>query len=353
MSDLELLVTLWPTFPHFERFATDSRLAGVRLNTAMVKAEEIGDALVKAQSIPNHVPLWFDVKGRQLRITEVIPNGENLEVILNHPIEVKTPAMVLFKAGEDYALLDKVVDGNHLIFSGGPKYMVYSGESLHIRDPSLKVNGPLFTENEIEKIRMAREAGFDRFFLSYVECQNDIEEYRKYVGDSQIIAKIENKKGLDYVANEYKKQENLAIIVARGDLYVEVDKPHHILDAMRLLISKDKEAYMGSRLMLSVIHNEVPSAADLSEIAWCYDLGYRRMLLCDELCLKEELLSRAVNVLDAFKNDYCTKYGPSAGNPKAVAHASPTNPVEGNEPGKKSLFAWVRDKLNPKYEQKG
>jgi hypothetical protein len=32
--------------------------------------------------------------------------------------------------------------------------------------------------------------------------------------------------------------------------------------------------------------------------------GYKNMMLCDELCLKEELLSRAVNVFQAFKESY-------------------------------------------------
>ena len=40
---LELLVTLWPSFPHFERFATDTRLHGIRLNSAMITAPEARD----------------------------------------------------------------------------------------------------------------------------------------------------------------------------------------------------------------------------------------------------------------------------------------------------------------------
>lgn len=304
MNNLEFLVTLWPTFPHFQRFAKDKRLSGIRLNSAMINADELDDELEIAKSIPNTVPLYFDIKGNQLRIREVIPYNDHLEVILNHPIKVETPTPVLFKAGEDSCLLEEVVDKKHLIFRGGPEFMVYEGESLHIRDPSLKVEGPVFLDYEIRKIEKARRAGFDKFFLSYVQKQSDIDQFREYVGDSQIIAKIEDKKGLEYVANEFKRKDNLNLMAARGDLYVELDRPHEIMNAMKLLIKKDPNGYVGSRLLLSLVDKSVPKCADFSDLAWLYDIGYRRMMLCDELCLKEDLMGRAVNVFDCFRDTY-------------------------------------------------
>ncbi|MBM3199858.1 hypothetical protein FJZ53_02885 [Candidatus Woesearchaeota archaeon] len=302
---LELLVTLWPSFPHFKRFAIDGRLAGIRLNSAMVNKYELDNELdIIKKEVPDHIPMYFDIKGRQLRVTESFPYPDHLELKLNHTISVKTPTIVLFKAGADYALMDRIVDGNHLIFEGGPKYLVDPGESLHIRDPSLVVTGPTILPVEVEKVEKAKKAGFDKFCLSYVEGKRCIDEFRDYVGDAHIVAKIENKKGLDYVANHFKKKPNLSLMAARGDLYVEVDKPHHILEALKLIISKDKEACAGSRMLLSTIRSPVPECSDFSELAWLYDIGYRNMMLCDEICLKEELLARAVNAFDAFRQVY-------------------------------------------------
>lgn len=306
MKDLELLVTLWPSFPHFKRFAVDGRVSAVRLNSAMVNKDLVGDELEIANSLMGCAPLYFDIKGRQLRVTDVYANNDHLELEINHPIKVKTPTMVLFKAGADYALLNEVVDGKHLIFEGGPEYLVYEGESLHIRDESLIVEGPTFLDFEIEKIEKAKKAGISKYCLSYAESKADINQFREYVGkEAEIIAKIENKKGLEYVAKEFKKEEGLSLMAARGDLYVELDKPHEILRALKLIIKKDPEACAGSRMLLSVINDPVPSCSDLSELAWMYDIGYRKMMLCDELCLKEELLARAVNVFDSFRKSYC------------------------------------------------
>ncbi len=304
MENLELLVTLWPTFPHFKRFAHDARLSGIRLNSAMIHKNILEKELETAQESAGQVPLYFDIKGRQLRVKHVYDNKENLELELSRPISVKTPTVVLFKAGADYALLKNIKNGTHLIFEGGPEYCVRDGESLHIRDSSLSVGGPLLLDYEIEKIEKSRKAGFTRYFLSYTESQKDIDEFREYVGDSEIFAKIESKKGMMYVANSFQKEDNLFLLAARGDLFVELDKPHHIMDAVRLIIEKDPEAGVGSRLLLSTIHDEVPSCADLSEMAWLYDIGYRKMMLCDELCLKENLLARAINVFESFRKDY-------------------------------------------------
>lgn len=304
MNELELLITLWPSEDFFKGFAFDKRISAIRLNSAKIDLNKLSKELEIIESLDGHIPLYFDIKGRQLRIKEVIPNSENLEIILNHPIEVKTPTPVIFKAGADSALLREVKDGNHLIFYGGPRFIVEEGDSLHIRDGTLKVKGPTFLPYEIEKIEMTRKFGFQRYFLSYVENQRDIDEFKEYVGDSHVIAKIENRKGLEFIAKEFKPQKMVNLMAARGDLYVEVTRPHQIMDAVKSIINKDKNAYLGSRILLSLVNESVPSVADFSDLAWHYDLGYKRFMLCDELCLKEDLVSTAINVFESFKRSY-------------------------------------------------
>jgi len=315
MKDLELMITLWPSFPHFHRFAQDQRLSGIRLNTAMVNSYELEQEFALAKSIKDAVPLYFDIKGRQLRVEESMPYKSHLELKINHPISVETPTMVLFKAGADYALLKEVKDDNVLIFNGGPRYLVNPGESLHIKHPSLKVFGPQFTPHEIDKIEKAKKAGFDRFFLSYTQCQRDVDEFREYIGNSELFLKIEDKKGLAYVANDFKKDDNTSLMAARGDLYVELDRPHQMLGALKLIAEKDPNASVGSRILLSAINDPVPSCADFCEMAWLYDIGYKRMMLCDELCLKEELLSRAINAFDSFRQTYAKEVMNNEGKP--------------------------------------
>ena len=306
MLDVNLSVTLWPSFPHFTRFANDSRISSIRLNSAQMSVPELDTELDKIRHMHLEMPLYYDIKGRQLRVTEAIPNEDYLDIRINHAIEVDTPTPVLFKAGADGALLSEVCeDGKRLKFRGGPTYLVRAGESLHIRDETLKVFGEQFTPIELEKIQKVRDAGFKHWFLSYVQTQEDVDEFRKLVGPDAIVnLKIEDKKGLEYVKHTFVKTPNNVLVLARGDMYVELDRPHEILNATKLLLAKDPDAICGSRLLLSTIHESVPSCADWNELAWIADLGYKNMMLCDELCLKENLLARAVNAFQAFKESY-------------------------------------------------
>ena len=117
MQDINLSVTLWPSFPHFPRFARDKRIASIRLNSAQMSVPELDHELEKIACMNLDKPLYYDIKGRQLRVTEWIQNDSYLDIRLNHAIEVDTPTPVLFKAGADMALLYKVLeDGKRLQF---------------------------------------------------------------------------------------------------------------------------------------------------------------------------------------------------------------------------------------------
>ena len=334
MLQANLSVTLWPSFPHFARFVHDARISNIRLNSAMMNAVELDVELDRIAHMDIDKPLYYDIKGRQLRVTEVVPNDDFLDIRINHPIQVDTPTPVLFKAGADVALLREVVeDGRRLQFFGGPKYKVKEGESLHIREPSLKVSGSQFTPAEFEKIQKVKAAGFRHWFLSYVQCQEDVDEFRKLVGeDATVNLKIEDKRGLKFVEERFVKTPNTNLVLARGDMYVELDRPHEILGATKTLVRKDPDAICGSRLLLSTVTDAVPSCADWSELAWLADIGYVNFMLCDELCLKEPLLARAVNAFQAFRETY-------ARSPEAAG--GPADPCAG--------YCSSRDELGDPY----
>lgn len=318
MPEIEIMATLWPEMDHYRYFARDSRIKGIRLNTAKASVETIAALTKQALDGSFGTPLYFDVKGRQLRVEHVDPCEDHLELDLNHPIAVDTPCVVLFKGGTDAALLDRVVDGKRLIFRGGPHYMVTPGDSLNIREPSLKVHGDLFTPKQLTFLEVAKSAGITRFMLSYAKTVKEMRELQNIVGkECEVIAKIEDQAGVDFAekafapfgefGKHYKfhsPSERFGILTARGDLFVELDKPHQILAATRALIRLDKRAILGSRILLSVTEEEVPSCADLHEIAWLLDVGYRRFMFCDGLCLNKEALDRAVNILETVAREY-------------------------------------------------
>ena len=347
-TSVNFQVTMWPDFPHFPVFAKDDRIQGIRLNSAMIEASEIGSKFEKRVKKAT-VPCWFDAKGMQMRIREVVcdHNHDHLEFILNRPVKAKTPFVVHFKAGEDAAKCVQIRNGNHFIFEGGPRYQVRSGESIHIRSPHEAI-GPVFLDYEIEKLEKIKAMNFNNYYLSYVYDQRHVDEFREIIGkDANLYLKIENQEGLKWVADKWKPQENTHLAAARGDLYVEVDRPHEIMNACKLIIQSDPDAIVGSRMMLSVVKppvksveffqyfkndyardaftdegydlikqaaenykamqpkcNPIPRCADLSDLSWLYDIGYRNFLLCDEICLNRKMLGTAVSIFDNFRSEY-------------------------------------------------
>jgi hypothetical protein len=301
---MQLHVTAVPSDPHFSWLVQDEFLAGIRMNGLLFKS---ADTEKQLSQIPANarVPLWLDAKGRQLRIEEAVYHKDHLELVLNHGLAgLELPHAIIFKAGEDWATVERMSDGNkrlHLRADGFPKYRVNPGDSIHFRDQKVVVNGSLFTANEKEKIQKVVKAGHKNFYLSYVEKQSDVDEFRELIGkDANLILKIESQKGLQFIANQFKKQPNTRLATARGDLYVEVPMPHNILDAQKLIIQKDPEAIVGSRMLLSLFNNNVPACSDMCELELLSLLGYKSFLLCDDLCKKGTALRRAIDTFEAF-----------------------------------------------------
>jgi pyruvate kinase len=318
MREIEIMATLWPEMPHYKYFAADPRLKGIRLNTAKAEVSTIRDLTRQAVDQSYGTPIYFDVKGRQLRIAKVDPREDHLEIELNHEVTIETPCIVLFKGGTDHALLVKA-EGKRLIFEGGPHYMVTPGDSLNVRAP-YEVHGDLFPEKQLYFLDVALKAGIKKFMLSFARNTEEIEELREIVGeDCEIIAKIEDQKGLDFIDEAFdwktgnggakwgtlysKKGRTLSLLNARGDLFVELDKPHEIIKAAKEIIRLDPRAILGSRILLSVTEEEVPSCADLHEVAYLLGIGYRRFMFCDGLCLNKDALNRSVNILATVAKD--------------------------------------------------
>lgn len=302
---MNLHITCVPSDPHFGEFCSDPNVAGIRMNGLLFRSSDLADQLSRIPSTAT-VPLWFDAKGRQLRVEEADYYPDHLELVMNHKLTgLSLPHPIIFKAGEDWAMVERI-DGKRLVLraDGYPKYRVKPGDSVHFRDMRMAIDGPLFTDDEKSKIEMAVRAGAKNWYLSYTENRYDVDEFRELIGsEANLVLKIESKKGLEFVARQVDwknahARTNLAC--ARGDLYVEVDQPHQIVAAQKLIVQIDPDALVGSRMLLSLFANNVPSCSDINELALLKSMGYKNFLLCDDLCKKGSALHRAVDTFTAL-----------------------------------------------------
>lgn len=271
-------------------------LKGIRYNTGVPVTDSKSQLLANFQNVIYPIEAWIDLKGRELRnIKEAVVPKDNLE--LNHQIEVDTPTALYYNEGRNSVLIDKVIDGNKIYirtpdnFSGNEFITFGKGCSLNIPDNSLKIKD-YFTESDKEYIEAAKKKNIHNYFLSYVESKSDMKSLYQLDPKANVYAKIESKKGLDFIQNEYHDfSGKVHLIAARADLYIELDKPHHILDALKKIIKKDPNAIAASHILESFMElDKIPNCEDICDLGFLLELGYRNFLLGDDICKHEEAI---------------------------------------------------------------
>ncbi len=278
-------------------------IKGIRWNTGAPTSDIKSRVLTNFQRNIDPIKGWIDLKTRELRIinSPTVPY-DYLE--LNHEIEVDTPTVMYYNEGKKVVIIKDVFDGNKLMvklpdnFTGKETIRFGEGASINIPDESLKVKRYL-TQTDKEYIEAAKHIGLHNYLLSFVESTEDIKELMKLDPNANIIAKIESKKGLHFVTNEYEQvKNNVRLLVARADLYIELNRPHEILKALRLIIKQDPTAIAASRILESFLDlKSIPLCADFTDLGFLLEIGYKTFLLGDDLCQNEESLLSALGAL--------------------------------------------------------
>jgi pyruvate kinase len=294
---MRAIVTAPPYATFLNEVAGHPLVCGLRLNTVMPMRGGPAEALRRLRSFDQ--PLWVDLKGRQLRVVgAAIP--PYTEVRISHPIRVKTPVDAFFSDGNERVRV-AAVDGDRLFLEDGPRRLVGPGESVNIVHPSLEIEGSL-TETDRAYLAAMRELGLRRVMLSYVESPADVEEVRGLLPGVEVLLKIETRRGLDY-AREHGAAHG-RLVAGRGDLYVEVLRPHRIVGALRDIIAADPQAVAASRIFDSLAHHPVPASADIGDLAFLISLGYRTFMLGDAVCLGRDSVLEALNLLEAVAGQF-------------------------------------------------
>ena len=297
------IVTMPPYAPFMAEVLRHPIVSGISLNTVMpVKESESLDELVKrlgGEAANAGKELWVDLKARQLRIaTYGVPPFT--EIQLSHRISVDAGAKAYFADGKESATI-AAADGNRLIMLEGPKRFVGPGESVNIPHHSLKVEGYL-TDTDKKYAEACTKAGLHSYMLSFVEGKADVDDFRKLDEKASVIAKIESRKGLAYVASEWSGEARL--MAARGDLYHELKMPHHIIRATQDILAKDSNAVAASRIFPSLAYELEPSCTEIGDVDNLLRMGYRTLMFGDDICMQRDSIISGLNLLKAMGEAY-------------------------------------------------
>lgn len=218
----------------------------------LVVGSEVALIAEETTQAPNTIPTTYAGI-----VNDVDPSNTNSKILLD---DGKLELKPLRK--ENNQLICQVVRGGTLTNKKG------------INLPGVNVSCPSLSEKDQSDIRFALEKGVDYIAMSFVRTANDIKQCRTLIQstgkDVPIIAKIEKPEALTDANMVPIIQEADGIMVARGDLGVEVDitqLPQIQKKLIKAANQLSKPVIVATQMLESMMNNSQPSRADVTDIA--------------------------------------------------------------------------------------
>jgi len=248
------------------------------------------------------VKMMLDLKGPRLRVGELPENGHELyhgeevifttnkqeegeEIILIDDLHLHNdikPGDPLYLAnGTIELLVTKIVDTKIYtsVINGG---FLFSRKAVNVPMTTLTTTG--ITDKDIEDVRFGLSQKVDYIALSFVQTAEDVEKLKTLVnGKAKIISKIERPIAVQNIDAIIKASD--AIMIARGDLGVEMpveDIPVIQKHLIRHAAWHNTGSIVATQMLLSMIENNHPTRAEVSDVANAVFDGVDAVMLSDE-----------------------------------------------------------------------
>jgi len=185
------------------------------------------------------------------------------------PNEVETGTVLLLDDGRIVMSVDAVKDAEIFctIISGG---ILSNNKGINRQGGGLAAEA--LTDKDREDIKIAAALGADYIAISFPRSGTDVELARSLVeeagGHAHIVAKIERAEAIDALEEIIEAAD--VIMVARGDLGVEVGDaavPGLQKRMIRLARAKNKVVITATQMMESMINSQIPTRAEVSDVA--------------------------------------------------------------------------------------
>jgi pyruvate kinase len=248
-----------------------------------------------ARELKRHVGVLVDLQGPKIRIARFKDNGVvTLEENSRFDLDVNFPADLgdETQVGCLYQDLPKDVSvGDVLLLDDGRIVLtveriegvrvvcrvIVGGElsnSKGINKQGGGLSAAALTDKDRADIKTAAEIDADYIAVSFPRSADDIKEARVLMkaagGDAGMIAKIERSEALKPGVIEGIVDAADAIMVARGDLGVEIGDaqlPWVQKDLIKLARSRDRAVITATQMMESMIHSPLPTRAEVFDVA--------------------------------------------------------------------------------------
>lgn len=277
----------------FERLA--SIVDVFRLNSAHGKVEQLAAALTRihavSEKIKRPIGVLVDLAGPKIRLGEL--PGDSIELHAGEVVQfVRGDVSSTGKLTCTYPrLIDELSPGDRVVLADGAATLLVETlgtdfASCRVRDggvvrsrqgvnlPGVRLSTPALTEEDRKVAEWAAGAGVDFLGLSFVRRASDVVELRQLVCGGgreqqiQIIAKIEKPEALDQLEAIVSASD--AVMVARGDLGVEID-PAEVPMAQKRILSVcrkfQRPSIVATQMLDSMQESPLPTRAEASDVA--------------------------------------------------------------------------------------
>nr|MDQ3992005.1 pyruvate kinase [Actinomycetota bacterium] len=154
--------------------------------------------------------------------------------------------------------------------------------------PAERLSLPALTPKDHQDAAWALEAGADMVAQSFVRSAEDVRQLRKLLGDQPplVVAKIETRSAVEDV--EAIMRESDAVMVARGDLGVEMDQeeiPVIQRELVDLAMRMEVPVIVATQMLDSMIKFPRPTRAEVSDAAGAVFMGADAVMLSAETAI--------------------------------------------------------------------
>ena len=268
----------------------------VRLNFSHdryeIHAKRAEAARERSQAHGRHIGVIVDLQGPKIRIGKfksgpvTLAEGDKFIIDASHPLDAGTTERV----GTTYKSLPQDVSrGSTLLLDDGRISLwvdkvegseiicrVVNGGELDNNKGINRQGGGLsaaaLTDKDREDIKSAVKIQADYLAISFPRSAADVEEARKLFhaagGKGGIIAKIERAEAVQNIEEIIKASD--VIMIARGDLAVEIGDaavPPIQKRIIHMARRMNKVVITATQMMESMIENQVPTRAEVSDVA--------------------------------------------------------------------------------------
>ncbi len=296
MQKTRIICTIGPATESYEmlRKMYDSGMNIVRLNMSHGDQESHAKVIKHIKTLNKKVefpiPILLDTQGPEIRTGNLLNDldlkqGTIVSITARGPEDVEESSIHINYADliQTVNVGDKITVDNGLInfevLEKEDRLMqcrVLDGGVLkskrHVNLPGVRVNLPAITHKDEKDILFGLSQDVDFIALSFVREAEDIRQLKHLMGSKagriKIIAKIEDQEGVRNLEDII--QESDGLMVARGDLGAEIDLedlPNVQRRIVRLCAEYGKRVIVATHLLESMIHNPIPTRAEVTDVA--------------------------------------------------------------------------------------